>query len=83
MTSPYGSGLIGTPMLAAASCCICNNTSLLNNTTQCLHLAYQDPTLWHLMGILPICAGGFMLTNNTVRAMRLWLMEAYSYLFKK
>ena len=78
MVSLYGSGLMGTPLLAAAGCgCLCNNTSLLNNMTTCIQLASQDPTFWHLVGVLPMCAGGFMLTSNVVRAMRLWMMELW------
>lgn len=82
MVSPYGSGLIGMPLLAAGAIC-CNNTSLLNNSSACIQLACQDPTFQHIAGVLPICAGGFMLSNNVVRAMRLWGMEIYDWVRRR
>ena len=78
MVSPYASGLTPMPLLAAGVVC-CNNTTLINNSLACIHLASHDPTLMHCIGILPLCAGGFMLTNNAVRAGRLWLMELYDW----
>lgn len=57
--------------------------SIMDCTVQTVMLAAQDPTGWHIAAALPVFAGGFMLTNTGVRAMRLWLREAYWVLFKK
>jgi hypothetical protein len=81
MVSPY-SGLGLTPVLVIQSVA-CNNTSLTQAATYSLHQACVDPTFWHVAGVLPLVAGGFVLTSTTVHAMRLWVMEAFSIIKRR
>lgn len=93
MVSTYGGGFTAPILGLAAGCdCMCNNTSLCDptnicyNATLCGHVmavAATDPTGMHLLAALPICVGGIVLTNTSVRLMRLWAMEAYSEIMKR
>ena len=87
MVSPYsGLGLSGlglTPVLVIQSAACNNNTSLTQTAAYTLHQACVDPTFWHIAGVLPLVAGGFVLTSTTVHAMRLWVMEALSIIKRR
>ena len=89
MGSVYGGGLMP-PILGLAATCDClNNTSVCNNatlmqgiidnTSACVNLAVQHPTTWHVAAVLPLVAGGFMLSNTSIRMMRLWGMELFDW----
>lgn len=85
--SIYGGGLPAPTISLAACAALLNNTTSMNNTTsliiqnttQAIHLAVTDPTLFHVAGVMPLVAGGFMITNTGVRMIRLWIMEVIDY----
>lgn len=72
MTSPYGGWM--PHALIGASICInaTNNTTIIANLPG---IPCQDPMFWHIAGVLPIFAGGLMLSQTTVHAIKLWLNE--------
>jgi hypothetical protein len=88
LTAATGSILLNGQFLAATTGNTLLKTTAYNNTSlegclQCLHLACVDPTFWHVAGVLPLVAGGFVLTSTTVHAMRLWVMEAFSIIKRR
>ena len=78
--STYGSLSASALATAACTCQILNNTTVQNCTdlggVLCvIGLAAQEPTVMHIAGVMPIVAGGFMLSNMGVHAVRLALVE--------
>jgi hypothetical protein len=63
---------LGGVLLQNGSCILCESANVIN-------LAAQEPTLMHVAGVAPILAGGFMLSNMGVHAVRLVLVEILNW----
>ena len=79
---PYGHLGAGLAPLGLVSAVACNNTTFFALGNHLIQVPYCGDTSIHAFTVLPLAVGGFMLSNTTIRMMRLWGMEIYNWLKK-
>jgi len=56
---------------------------IIANANGCITACMINPTPTHIAMVLPLFAGGFMLSSNAIRLMRLWARETIWFMKRK